>query len=71
MRDERETALLPPLSGKTTLLRTLIGALRATVGTVTLSCTDIARAAPHARARLGMTYVPQGREIFPALRDRG
>lgn len=53
--------------GKTTLLRTLIGALRATAGTVTLNRTDITRAAPHARARLGMAYVPQGREIFPAL----
>jgi branched-chain amino acid transport system ATP-binding protein len=53
--------------GKTTLLRTLIGALRATAGTVTLNGTDITRAAPHARARLGMAYVPQGREIFPAL----
>ncbi len=53
--------------GKTTLLRTLIGALRATAGTVTLNGTDITRAAPHVRARLGMAYVPQGREIFPAL----
>jgi len=53
--------------GKTTLLRTLIGALRATAGTVMLNGTDITRAAPHARARLGMAYVPQGREIFPAL----
>ncbi len=53
--------------GKTTLLRTLIGALKATAGTVTLSGSDITRAAPHQRARLGMAYVPQGREIFPAL----
>ncbi|MBU1360271.1 MAG: ATP-binding cassette domain-containing protein [Gammaproteobacteria bacterium] len=53
--------------GKTTLLRTLIGALRATGGTVRLNGQDITRYAPHARARLGMAYVPQGREIFPAL----
>ena len=53
--------------GKTTLLRTLIGALRATAGTVTLQGTDITRAPPHQRARLGMAYVPQGREIFPTL----
>ena len=53
--------------GKTTLLRTLIGALRATAGSVHFSGTDITRAAPHARARMGMAYVPQGREIFPAL----
>ena len=53
--------------GKTTLLRTLIGALRATAGTVRFDGADITRHAPHARARLGMAYVPQGREIFPTL----
>ena len=53
--------------GKTTLLRTLIGALRISAGTVALRGTDISRAAPHARAKLGMAYVPQGREIFPTL----
>ena len=56
--------------GKTTLLRTLIGALRATAGTVQFNGHDITRAAPHQRARLGMAYVPQGREIFPALSAR-
>ncbi|MDP9965344.1 urea ABC transporter ATP-binding protein UrtE [Variovorax paradoxus] len=53
--------------GKTTLLRTLIGALRTAAGAVRFDGTDITRHAPHARARLGMAYVPQGREIFPAL----
>jgi urea ABC transporter ATP-binding protein UrtE len=53
--------------GKTTLLRTLIGALKATAGTVRLDGADITRLAPHARARLGLAYVPQGREIFPGL----
>ncbi|MDP9968953.1 urea ABC transporter ATP-binding protein UrtE [Variovorax paradoxus] len=53
--------------GKTTLLRTLIGALPATSGTVHLGGIDITRYAPHARAKLGMAYVPQGREIFPTL----
>jgi urea ABC transporter ATP-binding protein UrtE len=53
--------------GKTTLLRTLIGALRTTAGTVHFGGADVTRAAPHTRAKLGMAYVPQGREIFPAL----
>jgi urea ABC transporter ATP-binding protein UrtE len=53
--------------GKTTMLRTLIGALRATSGTVRFGDGDVTRLAPHARARLGMAYVPQGREIFPTL----
>jgi branched-chain amino acid transport system ATP-binding protein len=53
--------------GKTTLLRTLMGALRANAGTVHLNGVDVTRYAPHARAKLGMAYVPQGREIFPTL----
>ena len=53
--------------GKTTLLRTLIGALRITAGRVQFAGTDVTRHAPHARAALGMAYVPQGREIFPTL----
>ena len=53
--------------GKTTLLRTLIGALRIGAGRVEFAGVDVTRAAPHERARLGMAYVPQGREIFPTL----
>ncbi len=53
--------------GKTTMLRTLIGALRASSGSVVFNGSDVTHAAPHARAKLGMAYVPQGREIFPTL----
>ena len=53
--------------GKTTLLRTLIGALRATSGKVQFNDKDVTCAAPHHRAKLGMAYVPQGREIVPGL----
>ncbi|KTT25666.1 ABC transporter ATP-binding protein [Pseudacidovorax intermedius] len=53
--------------GKTTLLKTLMGVIRPTAGTVRFNGTEVARLAPHARARLGMAYVPQGREIFPTL----
>ena len=53
--------------GKTTLLRTLIGALPATAGTIRFNNDDVTTLAPHARAKRGMAYVPQGREIFPAL----
>jgi urea ABC transporter ATP-binding protein UrtE len=56
--------------GKTTLLRCLIGALKPSVGSVTLAGQDVTRLAPHGRARLGMAYVPQGREIFAALSAR-
>ncbi|CAN7154584.1 ABC transporter ATP-binding protein [Variovorax sp. LjRoot290] len=53
--------------GKTTLLRTLIGALHATAGAVEFTGEDVTRMAPNVRARLGMAYVPQGRQIFPTL----
>ncbi|WP_207483281.1 ABC transporter ATP-binding protein [Arenibaculum pallidiluteum] len=53
--------------GKTTLMRTLMGYLPATDGRVALEGRDITRATTSSRARGGMGYVPQGREIFPNL----
>ncbi len=56
--------------GKTTLLRTLMGYLPATAGQVRCDGADVTRRSPTARAQLGIGYVPQGREIFPALSVR-
>ena len=53
--------------GKTTLLKTLIGAVRATGGQVRFEGRDVTDLPAYRRARLGIGYVPQGREIFPAL----
>jgi branched-chain amino acid transport system ATP-binding protein len=53
--------------GKTTLLRTLMGYLPATDGSVHFDDVDITRLSPTARARMGIGYVPQGREIFATL----
>jgi branched-chain amino acid transport system ATP-binding protein len=53
--------------GKTTLLRALMGFLPATAGHVRFHQNDITSLDPCRRARLGFGYVPQGREIFPAL----
>ncbi|TVS05083.1 MAG: urea ABC transporter ATP-binding subunit UrtE [Cyanobium sp. PLM2.Bin73] len=53
--------------GKTTLLKSLIGLLRPRSGTVLLEGKPIDRMAPHQRARAGVGYVPQGREIIPQL----
>ena len=53
--------------GKSTLLKTLMGLERVHSGKVEFDGQDVTRAAPHARARRGMAYVPQGREIFPRL----
>ena len=53
--------------GKTTLLKTLMGFLPATAGDIRLAGTSIARLPPERRARSGLGYVPQGRQIFSAL----
>lgn len=53
--------------GKTTLMRTLMGFLPVKAGSVLFDGKDVTHAKPHERARLGMGYVPQGREIFPNL----
>ena len=56
--------------GKTTLLRTLIGQLPLTGGTISFSGSDISRMPSYRRVRSGIGYVPQGRAIFPALTVR-
>jgi urea transport system ATP-binding protein len=53
--------------GKTTLLRCLIGQLPVRSGSVLLDGKDLTRLPPYDRARLGVGYVPQGREIFSRL----
>jgi len=53
--------------GKTTLLKALMGFLPATGGHVRFDNDDVTAAEPYRRARLGLGYVPQGREIFPGL----
>jgi len=53
--------------GKTTLLKTTIGLLPARGGRVTFDGADITTWSPDQRARAGVGYVPQGREIFPHL----
>ena len=53
--------------GKSTLLKSLMGVERVRSGRILFDGRDITHAAPHTRARLGLGYVPQGREIFPRL----
>lgn len=53
--------------GKTTLLRCLMGLLPIRSGSVSFEGRDVSRSSPQNRARAGMGYVPQGREIFPDL----
>ena len=56
--------------GKTTLLRTFMGELPAKAGSIRLFGRDVTREATAARARFGLGYVPQGRQIFPDLTVR-
>jgi urea transport system ATP-binding protein len=53
--------------GKTTLMRSLIGLLPATAGSIVYDGKDVTREAANIRARRGIGYIPQGRGIFPRL----
>ena len=53
--------------GKTSLLAALAGQHPVSKGAITFDGADITRLAPSERARRGIAYVPQGREIFPLL----
>jgi len=53
--------------GKSTLLKCLMGVLPVSSGSVSIEGQEITGLPPFARVRLGLGYVPQGREIFPRL----
>ena len=56
--------------GKTTLIRTLMGYVRAAKGRVRWDGADVTNQPPERIARLGVGYVPEGRGIFPNLSVR-
>jgi urea transport system ATP-binding protein len=53
--------------GKTTTLKSIIGLVRTEAGSVKLDGEEISALPADARARKGLGYVPQGRDIFPNL----
>ena len=53
--------------GKTTLLKTLMGLVPARTGRIRFEDRELMTSKPYERARAGVGYVPQGREIFPRL----
>ncbi|HEY2256864.1 MAG TPA: ATP-binding cassette domain-containing protein, partial [Variovorax sp.] len=53
--------------GKSTLLELLIGRAQRRGGSIVLDGGELTGLASHARARRGLGYVPQGREVFPSL----
>jgi urea transport system ATP-binding protein len=56
--------------GKTSLLRAIIGHQAIAAGRIMWQGADVSKLPPHQRARRGIAYVPQGREIFPLLSVR-
>src|SRR5438094_6717186 len=53
--------------GKTSLLRAMVGQYPIASGSISFDGTDISGLKPYQRARRGIGFVPQGREIFPLL----
>jgi urea transport system ATP-binding protein len=53
--------------GKTTLLKSIMGLLRVAKGSIRFGGRELTGHPPELRARVGIGYIPQGREIFPQL----
>jgi urea transport system ATP-binding protein len=53
--------------GKTTLLKCIMGLLKTTSGSITFNGVDLVKSRAEERAKIGIGYVPQGREIFSHL----
>jgi branched-chain amino acid transport system ATP-binding protein len=70
--DEGESVALvgANAAGKTTLLRTINGIIRATSGTIRLAGRDITALPPHDVTRTGIAQVAEGRQLFPDMSVR-
>lgn len=53
--------------GKTSLMRAIVGHQPISAGSISLDGKVLGRSAPYDRARAGIAFVPQGREVFPLL----
>lgn len=66
LQEKRTLALLGRNgAGKSTTVKTLAGIVPAGSGRIIFAGRDITRTPPHARARLGLAYVPEDRQVFP------
>jgi branched-chain amino acid transport system ATP-binding protein len=54
-------------AGKTTLMKTLMGILKPSAGSVSFDQTDLTAVANHERARIGIGYMPEDRRLIPDL----
>ena len=68
VRDREITAVIGRNGvGKSTLMKTVIGLLPTTDGAIRFNGDEIGGETPHVRARRGIGYVPQGRDVFPRM----
>ena len=68
METERVTCILGRNGvGKTTLLKNIMGLLKPSAGRIATVDRDLTKLLPHERARVGLGFVPQGRQIFPRI----
>ncbi len=66
LQEKRTLALLGRNgAGKSTTMKTLAGVVPVRRGRIFFAGRDITHAPPHARARLGLAYVPEDRQVFP------
>ena len=65
---ERVALVGPNGAGKTSLLNAVCGLVRPAAGRVRVDGRDVTGAAPGGIVRLGLTQVPEGRQVFPSLR---
>lgn len=56
--------------GKTTLLRTVMGLIRPSKGSVWFEGKDVSNLAPHRKAEMGLVMVPEGRQLFTDMSVR-
>lgn len=64
---ELATVVGPNGAGKSTLIKAIFGLLKPSAGTVTLRGEDVTGLKPHSMVARGVGYVPQVRNVFPAL----
>jgi branched-chain amino acid transport system ATP-binding protein len=64
---ERVALIGPNGAGKTSLLSAVCGLVRPAEGSIRIDGTDVTRAAPGKVVRLGVSMIPEGRQVFPSL----
>lgn len=60
----------PNGSGKSTLLKTIFGLIKPKKGNVLFSGKEVTQAEPEEKVKMGISYIPQGKNIFPSLTVR-